>query len=405
MSARVRRGLLGAVALGALVLAACGPVAAPAPTPTPTPTPPPPPAANALCESAPAPDASDHVAVVKDDDGTTDVVTFEASSALEVQQEVAELEKTGDVVTVEQDRTVQALSVNPGDDPEYAQQYGFTTAFGDYAPAWILGFDGTNVRVAVVDTGVQANHADLGPAQVVQGKDFVVSDAASDFGRVDGNGHGTHVAGTIVAADNTIGVVGGAPKAHVVPVRVLNCAGAGTYSDVANGVLWASDQTASGGQAKVINLSLGGSSPSSTLQAALQTAVSRGVVVVAAAGNGGAGGAALYPAAYPEAIAVGAVDSLGNIAPYSNTDAYIDVAAAGTLVHSTLNTLGYGDKSGTSMATPHIAAIAALLKQKCPLYTPAQVLARLTATAGSALPGFVGTVGIAKAGAATAAVC
>ncbi len=404
MSSRARRGLTLTLGLGAIVLAACAPVAPPPPA-----TPPPsPPDAHALCASDAPPDSADKVALVKSDDGSTDVVTFEATTNAEVQQEVAKLEVGGDVLTVEQDHPVQSLDVpvDPSDDPDYATlQYGFTDTFDDFVPAWNMnGFAGTGVRVAVVDSGVQADHPDLGPSQVVPGRDFVVDDIASDFGRIDGFGHGTHVAGTIAAADNTIGVVGGAPHSTVVPVRVLNCQGSGSYATVAEGVLWASDQSPSGGRAQVINLSLGGSSPSSTLQTAIDTAVSRGVVVVAAAGNNNST-SPLYPAAYPGVVAVGAVDSTAAAkASYSNYGTYVDVAAAGTNVWSTLRTLNYGYKSGTSMATPHVAAIAALVVQQCPSYTPDDVLARLTATAGAPIAGFT-NVGLAKAGAATALPC
>ncbi len=343
---------------------------------------------------------------MKDDDGSTDVVTFEATTNAEVQQEVAKLEVGGDVLSVEQDHPVQALSVDPSDDPGYAtSSTGSASTFDDFVPAWNTnGVDGTGVRVAVVDSGVQADHPDLGPSQVVQGRDFVVDDIASDFGRIDGFGHGTHVAGTIAAADNETGVVGGAPHSEVVPVRVLNCQGSGSYATVAEGVLWASDQSPSGGRAQVINLSLGGSSPSSTLQTAIDTAVSRGVTVVAAAGNNNSS-SPLYPAAFPGVIAVGR----GRLerprqASYSNYGTYVAVAAAGTSVWSTLRTLNYGYKSGTSMATPHVAAIAALVLQQCPSYTPADVLARLTATAGPPIADFT-NVGLAKAGAATALPC
>lgn len=173
------------------------------------------------------------------------------------------------MVAVEADQPIRALAVSPSDDAHYANQWGFTGTHVDFPGAWAGSLDGTGVRVAVIDSGVQADHPDL-DAQVVQGKDFVVPDSASNFGRIDGHGHGTHVAGTIAAEDNIEGVVGGAPGATIVPTRVLDCTGSGSVSAVADGILWASDQSVSGGQVRVINLSLGTGMPSTVLESAVR---------------------------------------------------------------------------------------------------------------------------------------
>lgn len=392
MQSKHRALWIGAVA--ATALAACAPVYVPPPPP------PPPPPTPAWCQSEPAPAPEDHAALVEDDStGETEVVSFEADTPAEVQAEVAKLEVTGDVVAVEQVQPVQVIAVVPSDDPEYVNQWGFTATEADFPGAWANNFDGTGIRVAVIDTGVQATHPDL-DGNVVAGKDFVVPDSASNFGRIDGNGHGTHVAGTVAAEDNTEGVVGGAPGAEVVPVRVLNCQGAGGTDDVAAGILWAIDPL--GGDADVINLSLGGVEQSNLMHQAIINAVNQSVVVVASAGNSGfSGSPASYPAAWPEVIAVGAIDSSGARASYSNYNTYIDVAAPGTMIISTLASGSYGNRSGTSMASPHVAALAALLKQQCGVtYTPLQIQARIAATDAAPVSGFDAAVGLMKAGAA-----
>ena len=150
-----------------------------------------------------------------------------------MQQQVAQLDAQGEVLAVGQDKVVSALPTYPqGANPSYAtQQWDFLSGYVDFPGAWNANpatpDTGAGVRVAVIDTGVEADHPDLA-GHVVQGKDFVVSDQTkSDFGRIDGNGHGTHVAGTIAAKDDGNGVVGGALDATIVPARVLDCNGSG----------------------------------------------------------------------------------------------------------------------------------------------------------------------------------
>ncbi len=239
----------------------------------------------------------------------------------------------------------------------------------------------------MIDTGVDAAHADLA-GRVVPGQDFVNS--ALD-GTTDCHGHGTHVAGILAADDNSIGVVGGTPESTIVAVRVLDKSGSGTLSAVANGILWASDPTK--GNATVISMSLGASSGSSVLSAAVATAISRGVVVVAAAGNSG-GSTPIYPAAYPGVLAVGALCQTGTVTYCANTfpsDPYqlatfsnhapSGVDAAGVNINSTWNTGGYSVLSGTSMATPFVAAVAALVRAACPNDTQTDVVSTLQQTA------------------------
>jgi serine protease len=239
---------------------------------------------------------------------------------------------------------------------------------------------------------VQADHPDLA-GQVLAGKAFLkgTTDKNALNPKIDSCGHGTHVAGTIAALrdNNKIGVTGAAPGAKILPVKVLNCSG--YASDVANGIKWAADNGA-----KVINLSLGGTSSDAGQNAAIAYARSRGAVVIAAAGNNwfsatcnpGGNNATSYPGASAGVIGVGAIDTGFGRSCFSNVGSYVDVAAPGTNILSTYppaKTLSgyapYAYMSGTSMATPHVAAAAALVLSKWPTCTPDKVEKRLENTA------------------------
>jgi hypothetical protein len=254
------------------------------------------------------------------------------------------------VVSSEADTVVRSLGAT---DPMRPAQWALNRA--SFEAAWAVG-KGYGVKVAVVDTGVRGDHEDLA-ANMLQGKDFVQS---GGNGWNDQNGHGTHVAGIIAAAaNNGRGIAGGAPGVKILPVRVLDANGSGYSSNVAAGVIWAADQGA-----RVINLSLGGTAPSSGTREAIKYANSKGAIVLAAAGNGAqSGNQAIYPAAFPEAVAVGAVDTNLNRAAFSNYGWYLDIAAPGVGIRSTFNgsTTSYADMSGTSMATPYASAAAAVV--------------------------------------------
>jgi serine protease len=405
----IRAALLPAVlVVGAIAAAACRPI-----------TPPPPPV-NTLCASAATPGPGAQVALVAQGGTRPTVVKFQASTPTQVWTKVAQLNQTGQVLAVGPDQPVHTQTVTPANNPYYqnGSQLDFQASEVDFPAAWnaVPSEDGTGVRVAVVDTGVQANHPDLA-GNVTAGNDLVFGNASSNFARVDGDGHGTHVAGTIAAVDNSIGVVGGAPHATIVPVRVLDCQGSGSTSTVANGIEWASDPA--GGAAKVINMSLGGPGADPVLQQAIQDALTRNVLVVSAAGNSpgtpeypGAYAGTLYPAFHNNGvIAVGALNGTNpaNIihASFSNLDSYVSVAAPGVNIESTLPATGatlsngnpYQPLSGTSMATPHVAAVAALIYQRCPNDTPAQVEADiLSGTQANGTFGFGSlTVGMLRA--------
>ncbi|MEY3736156.1 MAG: hypothetical protein RLZZ624_1215, partial [Cyanobacteriota bacterium] len=244
--------------------------------------------------------------------------------------------------------------------------------------AWSAGYTGSGITVAVVDTGVDYTHSDLdGNIWINSGE--IAGNGIDDDGNgyiddvrgwnfdantnnvMDDNSHGTHVAGTIAGENNGVGITGVAYNARIMAVKVLSASGSGTLTAVANGIRYAADNGA-----KVINLSLGGGG-SADLLAAVSYATSRGAVVVMAAGNEAAASPS-YPAAYAQSygLAVGAIDSAGNLASFSNRagSTQLDyITAAGVSVYSSVPGGGYASYSGTSMATPHIAGAMALLQQ------------------------------------------
>ncbi|MBI2588078.1 S8 family peptidase, partial [Candidatus Azambacteria bacterium] len=199
----------------------------------------------------------------------------------------------------------------------------------------------------------------------------------------DDNGHGTHVAGTVAAVNNTIGVVGVGPDVHLYAIKVLNRNGSGFLSDVIEGIQWA---IANGMQ--VANMSLGTSSDIQSFHDAVIAARNAGIVQVAAAGN--SGGAVSFPAAYPEMIAVSATDQNNSIASFSSRGPEVDLAAPGVSIPSTYKGDSYATLSGTSMATPHVTGAAALVLKTVPgiydtnangVWDPNEVQAKLEAGA------------------------
>lgn len=259
------------------------------------------------------------------------------------------------------------------------------------------GIDGTDQRtdvdVAVIDTGVSSSHPDL---NVVEGKNCTLPALPPE----DGNGHGTHVSGTIGAIDNGDGVVGVAPGARIWPVKVLNDAGVGTTADVVCGIDYV---TANAGQIDVANMSLGGSgtddgqcgrASGDSQHAAICRAVGAGVTFAVAAGNDYADAKDSTPAAYDEVITVSALadfngqpgggapptcrqDEDDTFADFSNFGADVDLIAPGVCITSTWLNGGYNTISGTSMATPHVAGGAALYKATNPGAAPNQVKSAL----------------------------
>lgn len=207
---------------------------------------------------------------------------------------------------------------------------------------------GKGVKVAVVDTGIDFRHPELAP-NYKGGWNAIVSTASP----LDDQGHGTHVSGTIAAVKDLKGVVGVAPSVDLYGVKVLDKNGSGQYSWVVAGIEWAVMNGMD-----VINMSLGGGSGTEALKAIMKKSKEMGVAVVCAAGNDS--GPVNFPAKYPEAIAVSASDSSDKIASFSSRGPEIVVIAPGVNVYSTRKGGGYTTMSGTSMACPHTAGLAAL---------------------------------------------
>ncbi|HEY0604612.1 MAG TPA: S8 family peptidase, partial [Herpetosiphonaceae bacterium] len=260
-------------------------------------------------------------------------------------------------------------------DPLSTFQYALNKI--DAYGAWDVTTGNSNIKIAIVDSGVRLSHPEF-TGRVLPGYDF----ANNDSDPSDDVGHGTHVAGIAAASgDNGEGGAGLCWQCTILPIKVTNAYGEGSDAWIASGVRWAVDQGA-----RVINLSLGGEERSPILHEAIQYAVSKNVVVVAAAGNSAdKGNAVQYPAAYEEVIAVGATDENDQRAYFSQVQPYVDVSAPGWNIPSTWSDspflpISYLAISGTSMSTPYVTGLAALLLSINPNLDVNGVRAILTST-------------------------
>jgi subtilisin family serine protease len=269
------------------------------------------------------------------------------------------LAKNDKVLLVEDDIQVQATKKPPwaggGDDvgiPQPAQVMPWGVDRIDAEWAWPL--KGIGVKVAVIDSGIDKHHPDLAVAGGVNfishssGKGAIPSRWNDDFG------HGTHVAGTIAALDNPMGVVGVAPDVSLYAVKVLDSGGVGHTSEVVAGIEWAVNKGM-----HLANMSLSANVGSIALYDACNAALAAGLILVAAAGNDSFGGVD-FPAAYDSVIAVAASDSTDNVPGFSSQGDEIDIAAPGVSIFSTAAGGGYTTMGGTSMAAPHVTGALAL---------------------------------------------
>ena len=218
------------------------------------------------------------------------------------------------------------------------------------ASQWGLSM-GEGVKIAVIDTGCDLDHPDL-KNNLLQGKNFI------EVGKdpIDKNGHGTHVSGTIAAENNSIGMVGIAPKAKIVPVKALNDQGAGSWDSIVNAIMWAADCGVD-----FITMSLGSPSTNISLERAINYAASKGVIIFCAAGNEGAKSDIMYPARYEHTISIGAIDENLERTSFTCSGETLDFLAPGHNILSCVPDNSYALMSGTSMSNPFAVGLASLL--------------------------------------------
>ncbi len=285
---------------------------------------------------------------------------------------IARLLARGDVEFAGYNHRVQA--VETPNDPAFSQQWALPKI--EAPAAWDIYAGSNNVIIAVVDSGVDLDHPDL-QANLMPGWDFVNNDSLAD----DDHGHGSHVAGIAAAVGNNgVGIAGVSWGAKIMPLKMLDAGGGGSTYDLAQAVYYAVDHGA-----KVINMSLG--APGSEwpcnwpeVEAAFNYAISRGVLLVVASGNDGQEGVNC-PGAYEQAIAVGSTTATDTRSYFSNFGPQLDIVAPGSSIYSTYFFGGYTTMSGTSMATPHVAGLAALLWSFAPALNAAEVSSYIQSTA------------------------
>ena len=313
-----------------------------------------------IVDKAPAGEPLEVVVTSRSADGTPVIETIAATTKSKARAIVARALGRSKTIGAEMNHRV---SINAYNDTFRSQQWALNTLKAETVHQRTRG---SGVTVAVVDTGVRSSHPDLS-GSVLTGIDYVAPGTSAN----DESGHGTHVAGIIAAKyNNSRGIAGFAPSAKILPVRVLDRSGGGSAANVAKGIIYAADRGA-----RVINLSLGSTQNSTAMQSAVAHAISKNSLVVAAAGNRGCGllGAPTeYPAAYSGVVGVGAVTQSIQKSSSSSCGSWVDVAAPGQSIISTMirssvglgcsSSADYCTLSGTSMATAYVSAAAALAR-------------------------------------------
>lgn len=310
------------------------------------------------------------------------------------------LKNNPQVEVVEPDYLVQALEYSA--ENELGNSWGVDHINADAALA--AGYSGEGVKVAVLDSGVNFNHADLS-----DNFDFCLNELGYDFVSddlfpEDVYGHGTHVAGILAAASNGFGIVGVAPNAQIIALRVLDENGEGSASTIIEALQWIQNYNAAHPDSpiRITNNSYGTGSNSSQLESAFDVLAGSGVLHIGSAGNEGSaagnGNNVGYPAKYGSVVAVAAIDKNNQRASFSSTGSDVEIAAPGVAVLSTwkdgtnfagpqpFSFAGYAgeyfiEANGTSMASPHVAGVAALLMAADPSYTAEEVRNKMNQTA------------------------
>lgn len=277
----------------------------------------------------------------------------------------AALMKTGLFTFVERDNLLQSATAVSANDPYFSSQWHLSAI--QSPSAWGITTGTSNVIIAVIDSGVDWSHPDLAP-NLVPGWNFLTGTSTTQ----DNAGHGTAVAGTAAAAsNNSIGVTGVSWGNKIMPLQVLDATTAASYSNLASAITYAADHGA-----RIISISLCGSSASSTLQSAESYAWNKGSVIFAAAGNSSSS-APTYPAADPNVVAVSASDVNNTFASFSNYGSWIDLAAPGNNILTTVLGGSYGGWYGTSFSTPVAAAVGALVLSVKPGLSSASLVSLL----------------------------
>lgn len=310
------------------------------------------------------------------------------------------LKNNPQVEVVEVDYTVQALEYSP--ENELGNSWGADQINADAALA--AGYSGEGIKVAVLDSGVNFNHFDLRDNFNFSANEVGYDFVSDDFFPEDVYGHGTHVAGILAAASNGFGIVGVAPNAQIVALRVLDDNGEGTASTIIEALQWIQNYNAAHPESpiRITNNSYGTGSNSSQLEAAFDVLASSGVLHIGSAGNEGSaagnGNNVNYPAKYASVVAVAALDKNNQRASFSSTGSDVEIAAPGVAILSTwkdgtnsagpqpFSFAGYASEyfieaNGTSMASPHVAGVAALLMASNPSYTAEDVRNKMNGTA------------------------
>lgn len=300
---------------------------------------------------------------------TTDVTQKEYEALLKNKN--IKVEKVPEVTIATSGKPIEATAT-----PSAKVPWGMKAIYNNSTLTSTSG--GSGIKVAVLDTGVYKTHADLS-ANVEQCKDFTTTSTVVNGSCSDGNGHGTHVAGTVLAngGSSKAGIYGVAPQSKLWAYKVLNSSGSGYSDDIAAAIRHAADQATSTGSKVIISMSLGSSSKDSLISSAVDYAYGKGVLVVAAAGNSGPNSNTIgYPGALKNAVAVAALENVqsngtyrvanfssrGNPATdgdYVIQEKDVEISSPGASIESTWNNGGYNTISGTSMATPHVSGLAA----------------------------------------------